>query len=111
MTKIEKFQSLIANYNLTQDEIDFLNHEIELVQNKNARKSTSLTKTQRENVAIKEQILEALTEPMRASQMGEKVGISFNKASSLLNQMVKEGKIQKYKVKKDTYFAQLGEEA
>lgn len=110
MTKIERIESIIANYPLTTEEVEFLNHEIELIRNKNAKKSTSLTKTQRENVAIKEQILEALTEPMRASQMGEKIGISFNKASSLLNQMVKENVIQKYKVKKNTYFARLGEE-
>jgi hypothetical protein len=55
-TKREYFEGLKANYNLTDDEITFINHELELLVKKNSaeRKPTA---NQLENEKIKDYLL------------------------------------------------------
>lgn len=65
------------------------------------------TKTQKENVVIKETILTIVTEPMQAKDVAEVLGVSIQKASALLNQMVKSGELEKTIEKKVTRFSPI----
>ena len=65
--------------------------------------STKPTKTQQENEAIKEQMLDLLGngEPMRATDVATALNLSSGqKAAALLNAMEKEGKVVKVKGEK-----------
>ena len=53
------------------------------------------TKTQKENEVLKGQILDAVVEPMTAGEVATQFGISNQKASALLNALVKDGKMSK----------------
>ena len=59
MTKKQMFTNLLAKYGFTQDEKDFINHEIELLDKKNVNKSgeKKLTAKQKENETYKVEIL------------------------------------------------------
>ena len=106
MTKVEFYEQIIANYELTEEEKEFLTHEKELVVKRNARKSTKPTKAQVANVAVKEAItnfLSEATEPLQAKAIGE--GISAQKASALLKQLVEGGAVTKEVVKGKSLFS------
>lgn len=63
------------------------------------------TKTQKENEVIKGRILEVLTaEGRQCKDIAGDVGISINKASALLKQLVESGLAEKYTEKRVTYF-------
>ena len=71
--------------------------------NKGERKPT---KTQRENEGLKEDMWAYISEDgaKRASEVAVYVGVSGQKASALLNALVKEGRLDKYAEKRVTYF-------
>lgn len=60
MTKKEMYAQIMANYNLTEDEIAFINHEIELLSRKNASGEKKPTATQLANDNLKAQIYDAM---------------------------------------------------
>ena len=74
---------------------------------RNSRKSTGLTKTQKENVAVKDAILEALaeSEEMTATEVANAVGVSLAKATALLTQMVKAETVHRAVEKKVAHFS------
>lgn len=78
---------------------NFAQEEIQKLDERNASRSSKPTKLQVENKSIKCQILKVLYEPMVASAIGRKVGISTQKASALCRQLVNEGKLQVEEVK------------
>ena len=71
--------------------------------NKGERKPT---KTQRENEAMKEDMWAYVSEngAKRASEVAVYFGVSGQKASALLNALVKEGRLDKVVEKRVTYF-------
>ena len=65
---------------------------------RNATKSDKPTKTQRENAEDKARILECLTHTLQGLRCGEianEIGISGQKCSALLSQLVKSGEVVK----------------
>ena len=63
------------------------------------------SKTQRENEAVKATILSALTsEGRQCKDIAEEIGITGQKASALLKQLVDGGLAEKYTEKRVTYF-------
>lgn len=64
--------------------------EIEKLDARNEKRSTTMNKTQKENVEIKKSILAVLsTDKVKtANEVGVECGISTNKASALLRQLV-----------------------
>lgn len=63
------------------------------------------TKTQRENEGIKGDILEVLGgEGRQCKDIAEEIGISGQKCSALLSQLIAEGKVEKTVVKRVSYF-------
>lgn len=120
ITKVEKFDAIakfLADKGITTLPIegkgdfvvaDFITAEIEQTNKRNARKSTSPTKTQKENAEIKTQILDTLanaSDGMTASEVAKTLGLnSPQKASALLKQLIDGGKVAKGKVGKATVF-------
>ena len=111
-TKVQTIERLISNYGISGEDKDFLLHEVELINKRNAYKSSKPTKAQRENVERKEGIAtvmeagKAYTATDIAALMGE--GWSPQRASSLLKQMVEAGTVVKAVVKRRSYFAVVG---
>lgn len=94
----------------SKDVINFVNHEIELLDRKHSK--TSQTKTQKENELIKESIVKALTEidrPVTITELqnesAEMEVYSNQKLSALLKQLVQSGIVTKTIDKKKSYFS------
>ncbi len=95
--------------------LNFINHEIELLEKKSSKSGQS--KTQKENEILKEEIFTEL------SKLGEKVTVSEfqsvtrfappefsnQKISALLNQLEKAGRVHKEVIKKKSYFFVVAE--
>ena len=116
MTKRDYFNAILAVLATVEDTdvsglTAFVNHEIELLENK--RSSTKPTKTQTENLAVKETIVSVLKEmgkPATISEMqkfsAELAEFSCQKLSALLKQLVENDKtVTKVTEKKKTYFS------
>ena len=87
MTKREFFEAVIANVE-NEDLVLFAEKEIEKMNERNAKRKNTPSKTAIANEPIKAQIVEVLTEtPQSASEIAEKVGISTQKCSALLRQI------------------------
>lgn len=118
MTKITKkdmFAMVYAVVESVEDDnkqlmLDFINHEIELLNKKSSR--STQTKNQKANeeilVAIKEE-LSAMTEPVTISELmakSEKMANYTNqKLSALLKKLVDAGEVVKTIDKKKSYFS------
>lgn len=108
MTKVEMFNAIKAVEGLTQDMVEFIDHEIELLQKKSANKKA--TKTQEENVEIKAVIKSVLTsEGATVTDIQSKSevlsSLSNQRVSALLRQMIEAGEVVKSTDKKKSYFA------
>ena len=109
ITKIEVLREMAADENIKANKVfaDFIAHEIELLEKKSANRKA--TKTQIENVAIKAEILEVLegSTGMTVSQIMPLLNGSYSnqKISSLLRQLVEEGKVRRHTEKRVALFA------
>lgn len=112
ITKVQSIRNIIDKYGIAGEDKDFLDHEIALIEKRNAYKSDKPTKTQRENATLKDGISTSMeagkvyTATDVAGLMGE--GTSPQKASALLKQMNEAGVVVKATVKRKTYFALAG---
>lgn len=111
MTKREMFEQIKANYTLTAEEIEFIDHEIELLNKKNVRKSDKPTKAQVANEGLKDAILELLVDG-KARTITEITegcdaleGASPQKVSALLTQLKKAGMVVREEIKRKAYFS------
>ena len=114
MTKREMFVAIanVAEVSANAEMVDFLNRQIELLDNRKSSGSKGLTKTQKENESIKRVIIEVLSEqdhPITISEMlkDERLSAYSNqKMSALLRQMGEEGtkEVRKIKDKKVSLF-------
>lgn len=87
MTKREMFEAII-NGNVNEEIIEMAKNEIVKMDEKNAKRKNTPSKTALANEPIKAKIKEVLTsEPQSASEVAEKVEISVQKASALLRQI------------------------
>lgn len=94
MTQRE-FLTAVSNGNINDEIIDFAKAEIKKMDARNEKRKTTPSKTALANEPIKEEIVKALTErgTMCAADVGELVEITTQKASSLLRQLVEDGKV------------------
>ena len=75
------------------------------LEKRNASKSNKPTKKQVENGNTKAEILKVLTaEGQKCGDIAEKVGISGQKCSALLRQLIDTNQVEKYEDKRVTYF-------
>ena len=116
MTKRDYFNAILAVLATVEDTdvsglTAFVNHEIELLENK--RSTAKPTKTQTENLAVKETIVSVLKEigkPVTITEMqkfsADLAEFSCQKLSALLKQLVENDKtVAKVTEKKKTYFS------
>ena len=86
--------------------LHFIDRELELLSRKHG--SGKLTASQRENIALKQEIVRVLNsgEKFRSGEVASELGITIQKSTALLNQIVDEAKtVVKFKEGKVTYFA------
>ena len=120
ITKREMFAMISAVVETAEVEnkaemLKALAHEIELLDNRKSK--SGLSKTQKENEILKEEILAELKEinkPVTVSDLQAVTRFappefSNQKISALLNQLVKEGRVHKEIIKKKSYFSVVAE--
>lgn len=115
VTKRERFMELKEIVGANEDLQKFLDHEIELLDNKKSKSGT--TKTQKENEVIKAQIVESLVRVGRSvtiselqAEDSEMAKFSNQKLSALLKQMVEVDKTATKVVdKKKSYFSAVAD--
>lgn len=99
MTKRE-FYNAIANGQMNDEVKATAEEYLVKMDEANEKRKNTLSKKQEENEAVKAQILDHLdTEAKTATTIGELVGISTQKASALLRQLVNDGKATVTEVK------------
>ena len=114
MTKRDWFNEMIkvveeSAYEDKAGAVEFLTHEIELLERKSGK--SGMTKTQKENVGIRETIKEVLTDvgkPVTISELmtDERLSAFSNqKLSTLIHQLMKAGEVVRTEDKKKAYFA------
>ena len=119
MTKKDYFKALLAieEVNANSAMVNFINHEIELLEKKNGKRKP--TKTQEENEIIKELILDKMaenvnqlftaTEIMKAIQPNiEVVELTNQKVSALIRQLIEVNLVKRIVDKRKTYFQIVG---
>ena len=106
MTKVEMYNAIMKVNGLTDEMVAFLKKERDATEKRNARKSTSLTKTQKENVGLKKDNITFLdgVDSAIATEICVAVGITVQRASALLRQLVTEGKVTKNIEKRVSHF-------
>lgn len=111
MTKIEMFKALkeIAEVKANAELIEKIDNEIALLEKRKDRKSGSLTKTQKENLAIIETIkdfLATVDTPLTVTEIVKQgnFDITNQKMSALLKKLVDGGEVEKTIFKKTSYF-------
>lgn len=110
MTKREMFEQIKANYALTEEEVKFIDHELELLAKKNSAEKKP-TATQTANVGIKKAIADGM-------EMGKKYTItdlmksipaiadlSNQRVSALVRQMIEDGIVVRTEEKRKAYFS------
>ena len=112
MTKREMFVAIanVAEVAANEEMMTFINHEIELLDNRKSSKK-GLTKTQKENEGVKEQIVQALANAGKKMTVTEILscegleGFTNQKISALLRQLVEAKRVEKTLEGKKAYFA------
>ena len=103
----------IAYEGLTAEDFEFLKERaLKSVRKASPNAVRKPTKTQKENVGIKADILAVLEEKgaLTATAVGNELAISCQKASALLKQMVDNGEVVKAKDGKVTVFSAVTED-
>lgn len=105
-TKREMFALIASALADNAEVVEFCNHEVELLDRKRGQ-ATKPSKRQLENAEVKGRILEVLGEsdaPMTCGALAEVLGITGQRCSALLTQLVKAEAVCKTYEKKVAYF-------
>lgn len=112
MTKREMFVAIanVAEVAANAEMVDFLNHQIELLDARKNSKSKGMTKTQKENEGVKAVIAEVLADTGKKMTVTEMLaderlsGYTNQKISALLRQMTEAKTVVKTIEGKKSYF-------
>ena len=112
ITKRDNFNKLLTIEEVARDEqlVEFINHELELLDRKSASHSTAKTVNQKANEEIKTKIVDALVQLGKSTiselQAGseEMAEYSNQKLSALLKQLVDSNQVVRTMDKKKAYF-------
>lgn len=112
MTKRDYFNQLleIAEVKDNKAMVEFINHELELLEKKNASKSSAETKTQKANNDLKDLILSQMEKGVRytISDMQKKLpccqDLSNQKLSAMARQLMASGDLKRIEEKRKAYF-------
>ena len=112
MTKKEMFLAIAAVPAVAENAemVEFLNHQVELLENHKSSGKTSLTAKQKENLSVKDVIFTVLAAAgghLTVSDLiaTDELGMYTNqKISALLRQMILDGRVEKTIEGKKAYF-------
>jgi hypothetical protein len=110
MTKRDYFEAIKSKYALTNEEIAFIDHELELLEKKNSSKSSTETKTQKANNDIKANLLNEMEsgKAYTITDMQKELpcckDLSNQKISALLRQLIADGEIVRFEEKRKVFF-------
>lgn len=115
MTKRDYFNALlnISEVKENKSMVDFINHELELLEKKNASKSSAENKTQKENAGIKENLLNEMVSGKKytISDMQKELAcckeLTNQKISALVRQLISECKVVRTEEKRKAYFSKV----
>ena len=94
------FLNAVLSSNISEEYKAFAQSELDKMDARNAKRSSTQTQTQKDNEVLKEQILSILTnEGQLTTSIAVAVGKSTNKVSALCRQLVEEGKAKVEDVK------------
>lgn len=117
LTKKEMFVQILNNHNLKADEIDFINHEIELLEKRNSKGGDKKpTAKQLENADLKTVILDFLADnpddKFTITDMWKKIPVLANntemsnqRISAIVNQLKNENLVVRDEIKRKAYFS------
>lgn len=106
-TKKEMFNQLKANYDLSAELVAFIDHEVELLDKKNSKKSNKPTKTQIANAELANEVLDfvaASAEPVTIAMLVKQFDVTSQKVTPILSGLVDAGKLAKEVIKRVGYF-------
>ena len=109
MTKADFFKQMLANSNLTEDEQNFINHELELLAKKNSAEKKP-TAVQVANDGIKTDILEGMVEGTLYTitdlikTIPALADLTNQRVSALVRQLIADGKVERIEEKRKAYF-------
>ena len=112
MTKREMFEQIKRNYGLTEQEVAFIDHELELLAKKNSADKKP-TKAQVENEGIKAEILEgmvggkAYTITELIKSIPAIAELSNQRVSALVRQLVEDKLVVRTEDKRKAYFTKV----
>lgn len=109
VTKREMYTAILAELTNPAHRA-FIEHELELLTRKNASGEKKMTPTQKENVELKEAILDAM-EPEKAytvtdimAEVEALAGLSNQRVSALVRQLKEDGLVIRTEEKRKAYF-------
>ena len=112
-TKAQMFAQLKANYPLTEDEVKFIDHELELLSKKNSAEKKP-TAQQTANEGIKQSIVDGM-ENGKAYTITDIIksvpacaDLTNQRVSALMRQLVENGAIVRTEDKRKAYFTKVG---
>jgi hypothetical protein len=112
MTKKEMFTAMLAKYNFTEAEVEFINHELELLAKKNSAER-GLTKNQKANLELAEIVYDFFCDTEKAYTVSElckacpelaEIEATTSKATAILRILKDDGKIINYTDKRKSYY-------
>lgn len=112
MTKKDYFEQIKRNYALTEDEVKFIDHEIELLEKKNAADKKP-TAQQVANQSTQDAIYEGMesgklyTITDLIKTIPECADMTNQRVSALVRQMVLDGKVERTEDKRKAYFKKV----
>lgn len=108
MTKRDYFNQILSKYPLTADEKAFIDHELELLDRKNASGGAKApTATQKANADLKALILDVMEDGTRytITELGKLIGVESNqKVSALVRQLKMDNLVVRSEEKGKAYF-------
>lgn len=109
VTKRDNFNALlnIAEVAANDELVKFIKHELELLDRKNKGKAGELTDTQKENLALGEEFVEFIAKAgkeLTVKDVRDHFGITAQKATPILTNLVEAGKLAKRVDKRVSFF-------
>ena len=110
LTKRDYFNSLLAiNEVASKPElVNFINHELELLEKKNKSRSNELTETQKENIELGKEIVEFISKKgkeLTTKEIREHFGVTAQKVTPIMATLAENGKVTKRVDKRITYYS------
>lgn len=104
MTKREFYNAVASLENASEEIRDFAKQEISALDARNEKRRNTLTKAQKENAELDEQVYQyffgnGITEPTAASEIAESFDVTPSKMSAVCGRLEKAGKLVSTQIK------------